>query len=833
MFRTLRSVAMSYAGASLMLCGAFALAQPTSETPSGAPFVEQPEGLLAVEEGMPLEPDWLREVRPLTIGTVSDGPLERLGLREAVQREILALLGSSHEVSFPESYALEGDWTMAGIDAQVSRLLREPKVDVVITLGLMASANVALRGPLPKPVIAARVVDSEVLGLPRSGWASGVKNLVYLTTPAPLRRDIEAFRELVPFTKLSILAARELLEGIPALSANALQTTTGLGLDITVVPVGASASEALGALPPDTEAVYVAPLLRLPDAEFDALVRGLIERKLPSFSLLGETEVARGILASLRAEADESRLARRVALYAQRILEGEPPEHLPIAFPEHERLSLNMATARAIGYQPTYAILAEANLMQEEPEPAAREFSLRGAVEAALAANLELAAKQRAVDGGAQGIEAARGLLKPQLGASTTGILIDEDMATPYQPERSWTGSLTLRQLIYDDKAHANLEISKRLQDALRHEYAGLELDVTQLAAIAYFNVLRAKTFERIQKNNLRLTRTHLELAKVRQTVGTAGPGEVYRWESELAGARIEVTNATAQREAAEIDLNRIVHLPQEEKFTTQEIGIDDELLLPVRELAARYLDTPQSFARFRDFLVRDGLTRAPELAQLDEGIAAQERFLVATRRSYYVPTVGLQAEAKRNLAFGGAGAGASGLTGLFMPAPEEDTDWSVGLSASLPLYAGGVRRAERLRAEKKLEELRLQRSAAQEKIEERIRVAAHQAAASYMNIAAAQVRNEAARKNLDLVGESYARGKAAVIDLLDAQNAALTAELAAAGSIYQFFIDLMELDRAIAYFGFMADEEERAALRERLDTHFAGTESGPDIPEP
>ncbi len=832
MMRVCRSGAVVVAVVCLLFGGAALLAQPLPETPSVPASPENPESVFV--EGLvdlPPLPEWMPEARPVTIGTVSDGPVERAELRDTLQREIPALLEVTYDVSFPEAYALEGDWTMAGVEAHLDRLLREPKVDIVIAVGLMASANASLRGPLPKPVVAARVVDGELLGLPRDGGASGVRNLVYLTMPAPLRRDLEAFRDLVPFTKVAVLAARELIEGIPAIPANALQATEGLGLDIAVVPVDVSASEALAALPQGTEAVYVAPLLRMPGPEFEALVRGLIERRLPSFSLLGEAEVARGILLSLHPGADDTRLARRVALYVQRILDGEAPERLPVTFPEGGRLSLNMATARAIGYEPTYATLAEANLYQEDAQLALRELTLRGAVETALAANLELAAKQQAVEGGAQNIAAARALLKPHLGASTTGIMIDEDTATPYQPERSWTGSLTLQQLLYDDKVHANLEISRRLQEALRQDYAGLELDITQWAAVAYFNVLRAKTFERIQKNNLRLTRTHLGLSKVRQDVGTAGPGEVYRWESELAGARIEVTNATAMREAAEIDLNRILHLPQEEGFTTQEVGIDDELLLPVREFAVRYLDRPRSFDRFRDFMVRDGLTRSPELVQLDEGIAAQERFLAATKRAYYIPSVGLQAEAKRNLAFGGEGADASPLTGLFMPAPEEDTDWSIGLNASLPLYAGGARKAERLRAERKLEELHLQRSAVQEKIEERIRVAAHKAAASYMNIAGAQERKETARKNLDLVSESYARGRASAIDLLDAQNVALTAELAAAGSIYQFFIDLMELDRAIAYFGFMAGGEERASLRERIDTYFAEGEAAPAAP--
>lgn len=757
--------------------------------------------------------------RPVAIGIVSDGPIERDDLRPVLRQEIQALLQSAYQVSFPDAWNLEGDWTAAGVEKQLTRALSAQDLDIVLTVGLMASTSIARRGPLPKPVIAVTVIDREIMGIPETGGASGVRNLSYITTPAPLRRDLDAFRRLFPFTKVAILASQEMLESVPEIPANAIKSVDGLGLEITLIPVGASVDDALAALPGDVEAVYVAPLLTLPDAEFDKLAQGLLARKLPSFSSRGVPEVERGLLATLHPAADQVRLARRVALYIQRILGGEAPETLPVDFPEGEQLTLNMATARAIGFYPAYNALDDAILLNEDAQESARELTLRGAVEAALTANLDLAVKARAVSGGAQNVASARAHLKPQLGASTTGILLDEDTATPYQPERSWTGSVTLQQLLYDDKAFANLKISKLLQEALEHEYAGLELDITQLAAVAYFNVLRAKTFERVQKNNFQLTRTHLELAEVRQAVGTAGPGEVYRWQIELASSRIEVTQATAQREAAEIDLNRILHLPQEERVLTQEIGVDDELLLPTRDFATRYLNTPWQFELFRDFVVREGVARAPELARIDQGIEAQKRALIAAKRAYYVPSVGLQAEVKREFALGGAGAEpGGGLSSLFMPPAEEDTDWSVGIQASLPLYAGGGRKAGRIQAEEQLEELRAQRQAAAEKIEERIRVAAHTAGASYANIANAQARMEAAKKNLGLVQDSYGRGKASVIDLVDAQTAALAAELAATGSVYQFFIDLLELERAMAHFGFMASTEERAEWLGRIE---------------
>ncbi len=65
-----------------------------------------------------------------------------------------------------------------------------------------------------------------------------------------------------------------------------------------------------------------------------------------------------------------------------------------------------------------------------------------------------------------------------------------------------------------------------------------MRLDIAQQTATAYLNVLRAKTFERVQKDNLQLTRSNLELARVRRQIGVSGPAEVYRWESQMAIVR-------------------------------------------------------------------------------------------------------------------------------------------------------------------------------------------------------------------------------------------------------------------------------------------------------
>ena len=145
----------------------------------------------------------------------------------------------------------------------------------------------------------------------------------------------------------------------------------------------------------------------------------------------------------------------------------------------------------------------------------------------------------------------------------------------------------------------------------------------------------------------------------------------------------------------------------------------------------------------------------------------------------------------------------------------------------SLPLFAGGERTARRTQAEEELARLRTERAATANLIEERVRSALHNTGASYTAIGLARESADAARRNFELVQDSYGRGVVSIIDLLDAQNAAITAEAAAANAINDFLLDLMEVERAVGRFGFFITPADRQDYFDRLNRYFAAAEAG------
>jgi outer membrane protein len=82
-----------------------------------------------------------------------------------------------------------------------------------------------------------------------------------------------------------------------------------------------------------------------------------------------------------------------------------------------------MATARAIDKWPTFQVLTEADLLNEDAVTAGPRLSLFDAVHQAMEGNLDLAAANRKVEAGLGVVGQARSELLPQVLVGTTGVI--------------------------------------------------------------------------------------------------------------------------------------------------------------------------------------------------------------------------------------------------------------------------------------------------------------------------------------------------------------------------------------------------------------------------
>jgi outer membrane protein TolC len=299
---------------------------------------------------------------------------------------------------------------------------------------------------------------------------------------------------------------------------------------------------------------------------------------------------------------------------------------------------------------------------------------------------------------------------------------------------------------------------------------------------------------------------------------------------SRLANDKRAVITAVATRNQAEIALNALRQRPLEEPFTLDESDILGVARGEPSKLLAPYAGDPWAFASMREFMVQEAMKDAPELKRLDNNIEAQKRQLLSTRLDFGLPTLSLSFGLDHFLATSGETADASQLPPPFdqLFTTPDRTAWNLGLVASWKLVEGGENFQRTFQAVKDLERLQKQREALAQDLEQQVRAVMHQAGASFPGIALSRTAADAAAKSLELVTEAYSRGTANIVTLIDAQNAALISELAASVALYDFYIDFINAQRAIANEKFfVSTAEDREAWFRRLEQYQKQQRSG------
>ena len=775
----------------------------------------------AGEEPMqPEEPVLVQLEQPtFRIGIVSDGDTEHDQIIVSLfKQEIETMAEDEFIVKFPQSMQLSGNNSAKGVEQALDRLLANPDVDLIITQGAVSSNIAFHRKRLAKPVVAPFVINNAIPEIPGKEEKSGVTNLAYIRSMFQLDRDIAALRKIIPFQNLALLIDQRSVEGVPELNKYARRLANEHTMEVNVIPVGhGSVADILATISANTGAVLVGAMVYMTDEEQQELFQGLIKRGLPGFSIWSRHQVKLGLLAGDMPEDMLENLARRTAVTVQDILLGEEASTIDSVFSRGRELTINMATARALDIYPSLAIMTGANLINEEQTDVERHLTLQQAVNESLQANLDLSAAQLKVKAGTYAVTEARSSLLPQIGVATGASSIDDDraaLAGGTNPERAWTGSVSGSQQIYSESSWAAYTVEQHNQTGRERELDSVRLDILQQTSLAYFNVLRAKTIEKLQKNNLKLTQANLKRARIRLSIGVAGPDEVYRWETKFASDQQRVLQTESFTMDTMEQLNRLLDRPLQEQFIAEETDLSDPLLVVSDRLFFDLMNNPKYLRSFRNFSIDEAERYRPELKVIDAAIAAKERVDKANKRSYWLPEISIEGSVDQYFAEDGAGQRDEMNTGL------DDTDWQIGVFPRLPLLEGGRKSGALNRTRQELARLKVQRKAYRERIGQEMLTALNRTRSSYPSISLSREAADAANRNLKLITDSYVQGIKTIIELLDAQNQALTTEQDAANAVYNFLGDLMRVQRAMGEFVIFLPEEERVAWQQRAEEY-------------
>ncbi len=641
------------------------------------------------------------------------------------------------------------------------------------------------------------IIHTNVSGAPLKGKVSGKENLTYITIQADLKEELKTFQKIVPFKKVALISDALIPKVMPKIKDFGHKAAKELGIDLRVIPYSGHGTNLVSKIPHDMDAVLIGALPRMQDQEVSKLLQLLTQRGVPTYSMVSAHFVNLGALASAMPLSNHNQYAKRFALGIQSVLLGEKLKDLKVFINRDRTLNINRKTAKALNIPASFEMLLESKSVGVEEDQSVKSWDLKKVSKHVLLENLTVEASKLNVDIGSEQVQEKEAQLYPQL-ALNVNHQHRKDTGLNTIATESGKASLSLNQILYDPSTWANLDIEKLQQKTRNLTHKQTQLDILEDANIAFLNVLKAKTLKKIQEDNMQLSLKNLKLAKNKAKIGSATNADIYRWESELANAQADFLTANADLKASTERLNQLLNRPLYETFYIKEDVLDNPIQILDNADWYRMLSDNGKFTHLSKAFTAYGVNNAPEIATYLTQISVQRRTLKREKQRYYMPTLSLNGEYSdtyhdsRSRDF----------------SQEGENDWMVGANMSLPLYEGGGRTHSVNHAKITLNQLHLQLQETKHTISQKIRDALRKVQVSKFSIKLKQKAATAAEKNYDLVYDAYSKGSTGIIDLLDAQNAKIIANLNAVNSTYQFFSDLVKLQRAIGNIDFFVSDD-------------------------
>jgi ABC-type uncharacterized transport system substrate-binding protein len=256
----------------------------------------------------------------------------------------------------------------------IDRLANRKDIDLIIAMGTWAGQDLA-NDRHSVPVIVESTSDPIGSGIIKSALDSGLDHVHAKVEPGRYQRQVELFHNIFHFKKLGIVYedTREgrTFGGVDAVEEIAKER----GFDIVRCQAlfnGVSKEQAEeGAIrcyeqvSKDSDAIYVTVHRGVTLANMSRIMAPVIERKIPSFSMLGSNEVKYGVLMSV-AQGNFSYVGQFHAETIARVFNGAKPRDLEQRWSTPPKIAINLDTARKIGFEPPVDLMLSADEVYEE-----------------------------------------------------------------------------------------------------------------------------------------------------------------------------------------------------------------------------------------------------------------------------------------------------------------------------------------------------------------------------------------------------------------------------------------------------------------------------------
>lgn len=748
-----------------------------------------------------------------TVGVLVDFQTEELvPIFDRLETQVRSVVGEDAVIIFKDDYKLINNYSIQKAKENYNQLLAND-TDIILAFGPINSQIISNLKVHHKPTILFGSVNRDFNTIDITKETSGVENFTYLLESESYRDDFARFKELTGFENVGIVIEAALVDILP-LKETFDKEFESLDASYKLIPF--SEATDISSNLDGIDAVYIAGGFFLSEEENKNLAKIFIEKKLPSFTINGTNDVQNGIMATNQSDDNIDQFFRRIALTIEAYVTGTPLADLPVFIDYEPKLTINYNTAEAIGVPIKYSLLGQTNFVGEfENAISEKRYNLLTAIDDALKNNLSLQSSQKNVALSSQDVKVAKSNYLPSLTASGTGTYIDPNLAeisSGQSPEFSTAGNITLQQTLFSEAANANIAIQKSLQKAQEENFNSAELDLIFSASNLYFNALILKANTQIQVQNLALTRKNLEIAEHNFEAGQSGKSDLLRFRSQLAQNTQSMVEAINQLEQGFIGLNQALNNPVAYEIDVEDVALDEGVFenYNYTELT-NLLDDPRLREPFIDFLIEEGHRNAPELRSLDYNLDATARNIKLNGFGRLLPTLALQGQ--YNNTFSRSGVGSTAPVGFTLL----DNNYNAVVSLSIPIINQNLSNINRQTAMIQKEQLEINMADTELAIATNVRSGVLNLVNQVSNIELSKISEVTAKEALDLTQASYSNGAVNIVQLLDAQNNYLSAQLSRVNATYNFLINSLQLERYLGYYFVLNSDAENDAFRQRF----------------
>lgn len=412
--------------------------------------------------------------------------------------------------------------------------------------------------------------------------------------------------------------------------------------------------------------------------------------------------------------------------------------------------------------------LAVASLLPELPTVTNSSLTLREALRIAAANNLTLKQSQADALSASASARSARAQEKPTLSTTTygtvgdsanilttsPGVLPQNILGVP--PHGFADQNLMLMVPLYTGgKLRYNIAATREQSEAASLSRAASALTVTETVTEGYVNALLQQALVLVAQSRVTTEDEQVRETSEKVAAGRLAPVDLLREQAEQADARQALLAAQNNAELALITLKTTLGVSQASQITL-----------------ADSLDALPSIAPPADLVaaLRLADTRRPELAAAVRQVEATSNSVKAAQGAYTPQVYGVA------MADASAGAG-MGRTG-----------YTLGLTASLPLYDGGQRRADVDAAHARQQRAEADALQVRQTVDQQVATAWLMLGTATAQVQATGTGVKAAQEAYDLAKLRYNAGKSVSVERLDA----LAALTRAQGALAQAKSDLL-----------------------------------------